>query len=189
MWEIGFNSKTRSRKRGPTKTSLRDLERELKLKQEKVQKLQECVNSLTKKTEELVLDESDLEEYDDLLSSDSDIDEESDAPNAFRMNTNSSLQNSHGVLMAKPTVTSHPDNSQVATPRGNDILPETNATAFTDFTTQTTEPSHLMEFTIRKGSGHTSESLDGSNDSLSPTEQHSEAAYGKTIRCLQFQWP
>lgn len=107
----------------------------------------------------------------------------------FQVETTSSRQSSRQVLIAKAAVTSnragtfglsHYADDQ---PRqSNNVLPEINATASTDLTTEMTEGIQPMEFPIRTASAIGSESLDNSNGMLHPTTAiHSGTAHGKTL--------
>lgn len=72
MWENDFKHRKRSNKRGRPKITFADLEQELKIKEEKVQRMDTCLKKLQKRVEDQVLEESDLEEFEELLASDED---------------------------------------------------------------------------------------------------------------------
>lgn len=85
LWENDFKHRKRPKKRGRTKANLADLEQELEIKTEKVQRMDTSLKKLQKHVEHQVLQESDLEEFEELLASDED---DSDLETAANENGN-----------------------------------------------------------------------------------------------------
>lgn len=70
-WQINFERRKRQpHKRGRPKILVADLDVELKLKEEMVDNMEKSLQALKKRTKNQMISESDLEECDDLLSTD-----------------------------------------------------------------------------------------------------------------------
>lgn len=65
-------SQRRPHQRGKIKLSISELKHQLEMKQELVQQMQKSVDSMTNRTREQTIDDSDLDEYEDSLSTDDD---------------------------------------------------------------------------------------------------------------------
>lgn len=63
-------SKKKTKKRGRAKISVEELNKELKIKEERVNIMRSSLKQLKKKTKHEVVTESDLEEFNELLSTD-----------------------------------------------------------------------------------------------------------------------
>lgn len=73
MWEDELNCRKRGpQKRGRTKITLADLAEELRIKQEKVRIMSGSLGQLHARAKNEVIDEDDLEEYEELLGTDED---------------------------------------------------------------------------------------------------------------------
>lgn len=80
-WEIILDrSKKQTKKRGRAKLSIEDLNNELELKEERLSNMQSSLRRLKKYTKDEVITESDLEEFNELLSTD---DEEENTGKCF----------------------------------------------------------------------------------------------------------
>lgn len=76
MWQNNLNHRKRQpQKRGRPKITLQDLEEELAIKKEKIATMQKCVTSLLTNAQHEIIEEMDLEEYNELLDSDNDPDD------------------------------------------------------------------------------------------------------------------
>lgn len=77
MWQNNLNCrKKHPQKAGRAQITLEDLEEELKMKKEKIDGMQTCVDHLISTAKNEIIDEMDLAEYEELLATDED---ESDA--------------------------------------------------------------------------------------------------------------
>lgn len=75
MWEKDLhNRKKTTQKRGRPKITISDLEEELEIKKEKVLKLGQSLHNLIIRSNDDILDESDLDEYEELLETDDEDD-------------------------------------------------------------------------------------------------------------------
>lgn len=70
-WQENLHrSKTQRRKRGRAKIAIEELNAELHMKEETVERMRSSLNRLKKRTKDETITESDLEEFDELLSTD-----------------------------------------------------------------------------------------------------------------------
>lgn len=71
MWQNELQRrKKQPQKRGRPKISFTDLEKELEIKKEKVRKMDNSLKKLQDRAKDEVIEESDLEEYEELLATD-----------------------------------------------------------------------------------------------------------------------
>lgn len=87
MWQNDMNRrKEHPQKRGRPKITLHDLEEELAIKKEKIKEMEKSATFLLTDAKDQIIDEMDLEEYNELLDTDDDP-SDSEAETCFESNS------------------------------------------------------------------------------------------------------